>query len=191
MDTADRLPVKRRSVMTSVLRYTATSRWLHWLTAALLAVIIPLGIWIRYFEPANEAFKLRLYNIHESLGVIVFVIVLIRLVNRHRNPPPPLPVDTPAAIRLAAAVSHAALYALLVLMPITGFLATNAWGFPLSVFGVLPLPSPLGKDEDIAKLLSFLHWCGAIAIILLILGHLAGVIYHTFIRRDGLLQRMT
>jgi cytochrome b561 len=177
--------------MTPALRYTVTSRWLHWLTAAMITVIIPLGIWIKYFEPANEAFKLRLYNIHESLGVIVFVIVLIRLLNRYLNPPPPLPAGTPPVIRLTAHVNHWALYALLVLMPITGFLATNAWGFPLSVFGVLPLPVPLGKNEEIAKILSLLHWCGAIAIILLIFGHLAGVVYHTFIRRDGLLRRMT
>jgi len=177
--------------MTPALRYPAASRWLHWLTAALLAVIIPVGIWMHYFEPADEAFKLRLYNIHESLGVIVFVIVLIRLLNRHLNPPPSLPDDTPAAIRLAAHVNHWELYALLVLMPIIGFLATNAWGFPLSVFGVLPLPVPLGKNEEIAKVLSLLHWCGAITIILLICAHQAGVIYHTFIRRDGLLQRMT
>jgi cytochrome b561 len=177
--------------MTPVLRYTPASRWLHWLSAALVAVVIVAGIWIRYFEPANEAFKLRLYNIHESFGVIVFVLALIRLLNRYRHPPPPLPADTPAAIHLASHVTHMSLYALLVLMPVIGFLATNAWGFPLSVFGVLPLPSPIGKDEDLAKLLSLLHWSGAIAIVLLICGHVAGVIYHTFIRRDGLLQRMT
>ena len=177
--------------MTHALRYSATSRWLHWLPAALLAAIIPVGIWIRYFEPADEAFKLRLYNVHESLGAIVFAIALVRLLNRFLNPPPPLPADTPAGIRLAAHVTHIALYALLVLMPITGFLATNAWGFPLSVFGVLPLPVPLGKNEAIAKILSLLHWCGALTIILLISGHLAGVVYHTFVRRDGLLRRMT
>ncbi len=172
-------------------RYNAASRWLHWLTAALVVVIIPVGLWIKYFEPAEEAFKLRLYNIHESLGVIVFAIVLARLIARYLNPPPPLPADTPAAIRVAARVNHWGLYALLVLMPITGFLATNAWGFPLSVFGVMPMPVPLGKNEEIAKVLSFLHWCGAITIILLVAAHLGGVIYHTFIRRDGLLQRMT
>jgi cytochrome b561 len=177
--------------MTPALRYAVASRWLHWVTAALVGVIIPVGLWIKYFEPANEAFKLRLYNIHESLGVIVLAIVLIRLVNRYLNPPPPLPADTPAAVRLAARVNHWGLYALLVLMPITGFLATNAWGFPLSVFGVLPLPAPLGKNEEIAKVLSLLHWCGAVTIILLIVAHLGGVIYHTFIRRDGLLHRMT
>jgi cytochrome b561 len=56
---------------------------------------------------------------------------------------------------------------------------------------VLPLPVPIGKNEEIAKVLSFLHWCGALTIILLITAHLGGVIYHTFVRRDGLLQRMT
>ena len=176
--------------MTPAPRYTAPARWLHWLTAAMVTVIIPLGLWIKYFEPANEAFKLRLYNIHESLGVIVFVTVLVRIVYRYRNPPPPLPADTPAIIRFAARVNHIGLYALLVLMPITGFLATNAWGFPLSIFGVLPMPVPLEKNEEIAKVLSFVHWCGAITIILLIVAHLGGVIYHTFIRRDRLIRRM-
>jgi cytochrome b561 len=177
--------------MTPALRYPAPSRWLHWLTAALVAVIIVAGIWIHYFEPADEAFKLRLYNIHESLGVTVFLLTLIRLLNRYRHPPPPLAADTPSAIRFAAHFNHGALYVLLILMPVIGFLATNAWGFPLSVFGVLPpLPSPVGKNEDLAKVLSFLHLCGAITVVLLIGAHLMGVIYHTFFRRDGLLRRM-
>lgn len=176
--------------MTPVPRYAASSRWLHWLTVLLLLFIIPLGIWIRFFEPADQGFKLQLYNLHESLGVLVFVLVLLRVVNRHLNPPPPLPGDMPELMRCAAHATHIGLYALLILMPLTGFLATNAWGFPLSVFGVLPIPSPLGKDVAIAKILSLLHLCGAIAIGLLILGHLAGVVHHTFIRRDGLLRRM-
>ena len=176
--------------MTPVSRYAASSRWLHWLTALLLVAVIPLGIWIGFFEPADQGFKLRLYNLHESLGVLVFLLVLLRIVNRRRNPPPPLPGDMPALMRFAAHATHIGLYALLILMPLTGFLATNAWGFPLSLFGVLPIPSPLGKDEAIAKVLSLLHLCGAIAIGLLILGHLAGVVHHTFIRRDGLLRRM-
>ncbi|RZI71377.1 MAG: cytochrome b [Variovorax sp.] len=176
--------------MTPVSRYAASSRWLHWLTALLLVAVIPLGIWIGFFEPADQGFKLRLYNLHESLGVLVFLLVLLRIVNRRRNPPPPLPGDMPALMRFAAHATHIGLYALLILMPLTGFFATNAWGFPLSLFGVLPIPSPLGKDEAIAKVLSLLHLCGAVAIGLLILGHLAGVVHHTFIRRDGLLRRM-
>lgn len=176
--------------MKPVSRYAASSRWLHWLTVLLLLVILPLGVWIGFFEPDDEAFKLRLYNVHESLGVLMFVLVLIRIVNRRLNPPPPLPPDMPAWMRSVARANHIGMYALLVLMPMIGFLATNAWGFPLSLFNVLPIPFPLGKDEALAKVLSFLHLCGAIAIGLMILGHLAGVVHHTFIRRDGLLGRM-
>ena len=171
-------------------RYAPSSRAFHWLTSVLVAVVIFFGVWIKYFEPAEQAFKLRLYNIHESFGVVVFLIVVLRLLNRWRRPPPPLPADTPGVIRAAAHTSHALLYVLLLLMPVVGFLATNAWGFPLTVFGVVPLPAPYGKDEELAKLLSFLHWCGAITLILLIGAHLMGVVYHTFIRRDGLLRRM-
>jgi cytochrome b561 len=155
-----------------------------------MLVVITAGLWIAYFEPADQAFKMRLYNVHESLGVIVFLMALARIVYRWIHPPPPLPADTPTLVRVAAHVTHVALYALLLLMPVIGFLATNAWGFPLSLFGVLPLPSPVGKNESLAQWLSLFHWCGALAIIALISGHLAGVVYHTFIRRDGLLKRM-
>lgn len=174
----------------STVRYAAPARYIHWITAALVSVIIVVGLWIAYFRPEEEGFKLRLYNIHESLGVIVWVLTLIRLVYRRRHPPPPLPADTPAAIRIAARANHIALYVLLLTLPVFGFLATNAWGFPLSVFGVLPLPSPVGKDEELAKVLALVHRIGALSIIALIAAHIAGVLYHTFIRKDGLLRRM-
>ena len=172
-------------------RYDLIARCLHWITAAvLIAIVVPAGIWIHCFEPADQAFKLQLYNIHESFGVCVFVIALLRLWNRHRRPAPPLPADLPGSMRVAAHATHVCLYVLLVLMPITGFLATNAWGFPLKVFGVLPLPSPVGKDEALAKVLSLLHWIGAMAIITFIAAHVAGALYHQFVRRDGILRRM-
>jgi cytochrome b561 len=174
----------------STARYAAPARTFHWITAALVAVIIVVGLWIAYFRPEEEAFKLRLYNVHESLGVIVWVLTLMRLAYRWRHPPPPLPADTPAAIRVAAHATHVSLYVLLLTLPVIGFLATNAWGFPLSVFGVLPLPSPVGKDEELAKVLALLHRIGALSIIALIGGHIAGALYHTFIRKDALLRRM-
>jgi cytochrome b561 len=179
-----------KDAMTSALRYTAAARWLHWLTAVLMLVVITAGLWIVYFEPKDEAFKFRLYNIHESFGVMVFALAIARLLVRWRKPPPPLPPDTPALIQRFARLTHLSLYALLLLMPVIGFLATNAWGFPLRLFDLIPLPSPIGKDEALAKTLSFLHGCGAIAIGTLIGAHLGGAAYHIFIRRDGLLKRM-
>jgi cytochrome b561 len=172
-------------------RYVAAARWLHWIMAVLIAVIATLGIWITAFEPADEAFKLRLYNIHESLGVMVFALVLLRLAVRWANPPPPLPYGTAALVRATAAVSHACLYVLMLVMPLIGFLATNAWGFALSWFELFPLPSPIGKDEAVARALSSLHWIGALALGAIVTAHLLGTVYHVTVRRDRLLSRMT
>lgn len=176
--------------MSVVARYGAPHRLLHWTTALLIGVVAILGLWLAYFRPEEEGFKLRLYNIHESLGVVIWVLTLARLAYRRLNPPPPLPADTEPFVRFAAHATHLGLYGLLLLLPIIGFLATNAWGFQLKLFGLLPLPSPIGKDEALAKVLSTLHWCGALAGALLLAGHIGGVIYHTFIRKDGLLRRM-
>lgn len=171
-------------------RYVAPARWLHWLTAGSILVILITGIWIKEFEPANEAFKRRLYVIHESFGVTVFFFALARLWVRWRNKPPPLPADLPAVMKLGAAVNHAALYVLLIVQPVVGFLGTNAWGFPLTWFGLVPLPSPLGRHEVLAPILSQLHWLGAMAMLALLGMHVAAVVFHTFIRKDGMFARM-
>jgi cytochrome b561 len=171
-------------------RYVAPARWLHWLTAGSILVIFVTGIWMGRFEPADEAFKLALYNQHESFGVLVFVLTLARLVVRWRNPPPPLPGDMPGWMKLAATVNHGALYVLLVVQPVVGFLNTNAWGFPLRWFGLVPLPSPIGRSEALAPVLSNLHFVGAVAMAVLLAMHVGAVIQHQFIRRDGLLSRM-
>lgn len=171
-------------------RYVAPARWLHWITALLIVAIFIGGIWMTQFEPADQALKFQIYNIHESCGVLVFFLVLARLAIRWRNPPPPLPADTPVLIRTVAGLNHAALYTLLLVQPVVGFLGTNAWGFPLKWFGLLHLPSPVGRHETMAPLMSSLHWIGAMAMLALVAAHVGGVIYHQFIRRDGLLSRM-
>lgn len=176
--------------METVERYSAAARWLHWATALLILGVLIGGIWVVYFEPADEALKFRIYTLHESAGVLVFFLVLARLVLRRANPPPPLPASIPPAIRLVAALNHGALYVLLVVQPITGFLGTNAWGFPLNWFWMVTLPSPIGRHETLAPILSTLHWLGAVAMVMLLGAHIGAVIYHQFIRRDGLLRRM-
>jgi len=171
-------------------RYVISARVLHWITAAIVLSLIAAGLKMVYAEPPVEADKLRLYNIHESLGVVVFALALWRLIVRWRNPPPALPEDIPSVFHLAAHATHGLLYVLLLAMPVIGFLGTNAWGFPLEWFGILPIPSPLGPDETLAPILSALHWWGAFAIILLILAHVAGALFHHLIRRDPVLRRM-
>jgi len=174
-----------------ITRYSYFARLFHGTSAVIIVFIVaPVGVWIHYFEPADQAFKMRLYNIHESFGFIIFGLTLLRLAWRWIHPPPVWPDATPVWIKLASGFSHASLYALLLLMPITGFLATNAWGFPLKLFEYLPIPSPIGKDEILAKFLSLLHWCCALCMCGVLFAHLLGALNHRFIARDSLARRM-
>jgi cytochrome b561 len=157
-----------------------------------LAVLLvaALGVWIGWAAPADEVLKLRLYNIHESIGITLLLMTLARLAWRLRHAPPPA-LPQPAMLRGAAAATHAALYALLLTMPVVGLLATNAWGFPLRWFGLIPVPSPLGANEDWAPFLTALHGWMALALGLLVLVHAgAALLWHGLVRRDGLLRRM-
>jgi cytochrome b561 len=142
------------------------------------------------FEPKDESLKYLLYDIHESAGVVVFVLALLRLLRRLAAPPAPLPARVPGLFRFAAHANHALLYLVLLIQPVIGFLDTNAWGFPVSWARLVELPSPIGKNEAIAPTLSALHWYGAVLLVLLIGAHVCGAFYHGVIRRDGVVQRM-
>ena len=171
-------------------RYSPAHRLLHWLTAVAILAQCVLGVWITQFEPPDEAFKMRLYFVHENIGFSLLPLTLLRLWMRRRNPPDPLPEGTPAMIHFAAAANHASLYLALIGLPLLGVFATTAWGFPFAWLGIIPIPSPFGKSEYWAPIFSFLHWIGAIALALAILAHIGGALYHGFVRRDGVLQRM-
>jgi cytochrome b561 len=172
-------------------RYAPLLRWLHWITAALVAALFALGLWIAYFAPAGEAFRHRLYNLHESTGVVVLALVLARITARHLCGAPPLPAGMPPLLRRAASVNHAVLYAALLVQPILGFLDANAAGAPLTWYEVLPLPSPLGRQpKPLADGLAAAHWWGAAVLAAAIGLHLAGAAYHGLVRRDGILRRM-
>ncbi len=171
-------------------RYTGVARLLHWLTVALVLPAIILGIWIGFFEPKNEALKFRLYNIHESTGITILLVTLLRLGWRAGHPPPPLPADLPAPLRFAARANHAGLYLLLLTMPVVGFLATNAWGFPVTWWGLIPLPDPIGRHETLAPVFSAIHFWLALTLLAMVALHVAAALWHQFIRRDGTLERM-
>lgn len=171
-------------------RYDGVSRGFHWVTVGLVLLAIGLGLWIAHAAPAEEAFKLRLYNLHESLGATIWVVTLARLGWRIGHPAPALPAGVPGVVRLAARANHAAFYLWLLTMPVVGFVATNAWGFPLSLFGVVPLPDPVGRDVPLAELLTAIHRWMAWSLAGLIGLHVAGAAWHQWVRRDGLLGRM-
>ncbi|SON57610.1 Cytochrome b561-like protein 2 [Hartmannibacter diazotrophicus] len=169
-----------------VKRYSVPARFLHWIVAAFVFVAWPAGAIIKFVK---EDVKLTFYMVHESLGFLILWLMLARLVVRlFVKPPPHLPM--PALQRGVADTVHWSLYAALIIQPILGFLATNAWGFPFSLFGQWPIWSPIGKEPGIAPLLSSAHLVLGWTILVLFVAHFGGVLYHHVIRRDETLERM-
>ncbi|WP_236024924.1 cytochrome b [Arenibaculum pallidiluteum] len=166
--------------------YRWPAKALHWTTVVLLLIVLPMGAVIKFVK---DEVKLDFYAVHESLGLVVLAVMLVRLVFRLLNPPPPHDA-LPAPLRVVAGAVHWLLYAALIAMPVSGFLATNAWGFPLRWFGLFPVPSPLGEDKAIAPLLSAVHETLGWTILVLLALHVGGVLFHHVLRRDGTLHRM-
>ena len=168
--------------------YTATARVLHWLTAALVLTMIPIGLIMANFSlgPTGDV----LYDIHRSFGAVLLPIVLVRLVYRLSNPPPPLPDDIPASQQLAAHAVHWALYAALIVQGLVGWIATSAYRAPIKVFWLFELPPIWPVDQPFSEGMFVVHrWLG-IALALLLCGHIGAALYHHFIRKDDVLLRM-
>jgi len=168
-----------------VVRHGGPARLLHWAVAVLVLVTWPLGLMIGF---ARKDVVMDFYLLHEGFGFLVLWLMLIRVGNKllARSPK----AEGPLVERLAATSVHGLLYAFLIVMPVSGFLATNAHGFPLKWFGLVEIWSPLGKSPDIAWTLTAIHaWCAWILLGLLGL-HLGAVLFHHVIRRDKTLFRM-
>ena len=162
----------------------------HWITVILVVVMFALGAWIKDFEPQDKAFKLELLNLHQSFGVLLFAVVVLRLFVRLGNPPPRLN-DQPALIRVGSRLNHYALYAMLLIQPVIGFLTTNALGVPVKWFWLFTIPSPIGKqDQATAEQFAEAHELGAGLLVFFIALHVLGAAYHGIIRRDGVVKRM-
>ncbi|MEJ8474239.1 cytochrome b [Roseibium algae] len=166
-------------------RHAGTTRLLHWLIAALVLMTWPLGIVIQFVK---SDVALNFYILHESLGFLVLWLMLVRVGNKLTAQKPP--AEGPFLERMAASAVHGLLYAFLIIMPLSGFLATNAHGFPLKWFGVLTVWSPIGKSPDIAWTLSAIHEWSAWILLGLFILHFGAVIFHHVIKRDTTLYRI-
>jgi cytochrome b561 len=168
--------------------YTATARALHWIVAALMLTMIPIGIAMANadFGPAQDT----LYHLHRSTGAILLPLMLVRLIYRLMNPPPPLPNEIPASQRLAAHAVHWALYAAVIGQAIVGWIATSAYRAPIMVFWLFELPPIWREDRAFSDAMFMVHRNLGILIVLLLAAHIGAALYHHFIRKDRVLMRM-
>ena len=167
-------------------RYTLTAQALHWLTVFLILMILPVA-WVM-MSLATGPEQDRMLVFHRSLGVTIFAVAVVRLAWRSTHPPPPLPSNTPRVMELISQLTHWLLYALLLLMPITGYVQ-SADDKPVSYLGLFNLPE-LPKDKALGDVGKVLHLLGQWAVYTLVGLHVGATVWHVAIRRDGLLNRM-
>lgn len=168
--------------------YTRTARTFHWVIAAFVLTTIPMGIVM--MRIGSGALQNFLFQLHKSIGIAVLLLMTARLLYRWTHPPLSLPDEVAAMQRFAAATVHWALYALLLVQPIVGWIATSAYPAPFWLFGLFPVPSIWRVDQPFAERLFLVHQLIGYLIGLLLCAHVAGALFHHFVRKDRVLMRM-
>lgn len=170
--------------------YSTTARRFHWWTVLLIAAQVPIGLFmVRYGAATNFAAPTgQLYDVHKLLGLTILLLVVARLVYRFVHG---APADEPSLQpweKLVSHITHWAIYALLLIVPVLGWLAVCYYG-PFQPFGI-KLPALAAQDDAKATQVFFLHMLAAYALILLIGMHVGAALMHYVVRRDGVLARM-
>ncbi len=172
----------------STSRYTRTAIVLHWLLALAIVATFVLGLYMHELPVSPR--RLKLYDYHKWAGITILALSALRLAWRlsHRAPPD---VPMPAWQARAAHTAHALLYLLFFAVPLSGWAYSSAAGFPVVVFGLLPLPDLVSPDKALAEILKGVHQLFTLCLAMLVIVHVAGALKHQLIARDGLLARMS
>jgi cytochrome b561 len=167
--------------------FTPVQRLLHWVMAVCILAMLFIGVgMVSTIMPKY----LSLVAIHKPLGIAILVLALIRLAVRLRYGAPSLPADLPAPMKLAAELSHYALYALMISMPLIGWAMLSAASYPVVLFNGVHLPQILPLSNSLHTLLWNAHYYLAFAFFALILLHVAAALFHALVRHDGVFESM-
>jgi len=166
------------------------SRCAHWASAVLILCLVPMGLFMTVL-PEGSPDRGMFVAVHQTLGVTVLVLVLLRLAWLRRSAPPPLPADLKPWERRLASTLHPVLYGLILGLPITGLALSLSQGGPLEIYGWL-VPLPAGVGRGVWSLSAVLHnqvlpvlFYGVVTM------HLGAVLKHHFLaRRTSDVRRM-
>ncbi|MBC7154906.1 MAG: cytochrome b [Rhodobacteraceae bacterium] len=191
------------SLKNTAVSYGRIAKWFHWTTAALFLAAYVSVYYRQWFTEKQTPENMTALQIHLSVGVSIAVIVALRVIWRLMNRAPADEPGTPLA-HLAAHMGHLALYAVMIVAPITGYLGT---GVNTDFFFLFEIPKfestalfqsvvaeGMGLDfKTFEKPIDFIHKdvLGAWLIWLLVLGHAGAALYHHFVLRDRTLVKMT
>nr|WP_315226549.1 cytochrome b [uncultured Albidiferax sp.] len=172
--------------------YSAVAKILHWVLGLALAGIFCVGLYMTDLPFSPQ--RLKLYNWHKWAGITILTLSVLRLLWRLTHRPPPLPVaitrSMPQWQHWAHEGTHYAMYALFFAVPLIGWAYSSAMGFPIVVFGILPLPDLLSVNKELGEAIKPVHGWAAWTLCALVVLHVAAALKHQFVDRDGLIGRM-
>jgi len=170
-------------------KYTATARTLHWVMAVLVLLTIPAGF-LMVQEGLDRGLQNRLFIFHKNVGVLLLLLIFVRLAWRARTPAPPLPAVVPAWQARIARLTHVALYALLVILPVAGYIRVRAGGFPIESLDAMGLPPLVPRSDALAGIAKTIHLYAAFAIAGVLCAHIGAALFHGIVKRDGVFSRI-
>ena len=170
-------------------RYSGPARGLHWLMAVLILLTIPAGM-IMVQPGLDRGLQNALFIYHKNVGVFLLLLVVLRLLWRWRNPPPPKPASLPAWQARIAELTHGALYLLLFLLPVAGYVRVKAGGFPIETLDALGVPSFVPRSDSLAEVAKTVHYGAGLVIAAIVAMHVGAALFHGIVKRDGVFSRM-
>lgn len=168
-------------------RYTKVASSLHWLIALAVLANIALAM---LTEGLPRETRGALMGIHKALGVTILALTLLRILWRVGHKPPPLPSAMTGWERVFSRALHLLFYLLLIALPMSGWIWMSAADRPIDVFGLFTMPSIAAPDKALADMMHERHEVLGLAMLTLVVLHVAAALKHQFVDRDGLMGRM-
>lgn len=162
---------------------------IHWIVAASVLGLFALGWWMTGLGYYDEWYK-KGPDLHRSIGMLVFFVMLIRVSLRLLNPAPEKLENHKKWETQVASAVHLFLYGLLFLIMIAGYLISTADGRAVSIFEIIDIPATIQGIENQEDIAGAVHWYAACVLMLLVGLHALGALKHHFIDKDSTLLRM-
>ncbi|WP_422061128.1 cytochrome b [Sphingopyxis sp.] len=168
-------------------RYTKVAIWLHWLIG--LAVVANIGLAMLTEGLPRDAHRAAM-GVHKALGMAILALTLLQLLWRLTHRAPPLPAAMPSWQRWTSGLVHFLFYALLILLPLSGWVWMSAADRPIDFFGLFTIPSIAAPSKAVADVLHDRHETLGLMMLALVALHIVAALKHQFIDRDRLFARM-
>jgi len=166
--------------------YGSVAKFLHWLIFLLVLIMLPLGYFMQ--DIADKSLQGQVINVHKLIGLSILVLMILRGLWALSNVKPALH-HLPTWQRLGERAVHWLIYIALITMPIVGWIGSSAAGY-YPHLGSLRFALPVPRSKEIDDVSFSIHNTLAIVIIVLISIHILAALYHYFVKKDNVLQRM-